>query len=172
MLANIIILAKSKLAHNLKNELKIWAINSAGEDLHSKLKIKIKMITAFTVTNTLIASIGVFLFVKPLSNDINIFFVFRLINDYFPNYKHFLEILYRSTFIVLGYLLLVHCYQVIYFTQHINFQLELFKATLTGLAEWKNISSREDDLFYNEQYQTEIKRRLKFCIIRWEEFLK
>lgn len=159
------------MAHNLKNELKVWTIDSAGKDLHSKLKRRIKIITVFTITNTLITFVATLLYVKPLSDDINQNFALRLIYDYFPNYKNILEMLYRMTFPLFGHLMTVHCYQVMYYTQHINIQIEMFKKLLVNLADWKNTSSCENNLFYNPEYQMEIKRRLKFCIIRWEEFV-
>lgn len=47
----------------------------------------------------------------------------------------------------------------------------MFKKLLIGLDDWENMSSCESDLFYNSEYQIEIKPRLKFCVKRWEEFV-
>lgn len=172
MLAIIIIILRGKLVHNLENEIKIWTLDSAGEDLRFKLEFRAKIITAFTMINTIIAMIGGILYVKPLSDNVNLFFALRLIHDYFPNYKNVFEFLYRMSLPIFGYLMIVHCYQIMYYTQHINFQIEMFKKLLINLANWENTSSLENDLFYNPEYQMEIKQRLKFCIIRWGEFIQ
>lgn len=52
MFAIIIVIIKKELADNLKNEIKIWTLDSVGEDLHFKLKIKIKTTTALIISNT------------------------------------------------------------------------------------------------------------------------
>ncbi|XP_044270077.1 uncharacterized protein LOC123014854 [Tribolium madens] len=66
---------------------------------------------------------------------------------------------------------LVHAYQILYYTQHVNFQIRLFNKVVADIDFWET-TSRETELFYNKSYQKQVEHRLKFCIERFQEFVK
>ncbi|XP_044268544.1 uncharacterized protein LOC123013813 isoform X2 [Tribolium madens] len=171
MLAIVTLIFKSKMMENLKNEIKMWSIDNASEDLQSEIKLKIKITTRFVIINSLIAVIAGFLYVQQLSDDVNLFFAYRFIRDNFPHHNKTLEFLYRMTYPIISYLMTVHAYQCIYFTQHVNYQLKMFKEVITELTKCETFSSFENRLIFDKKYQTEIERKLKFCIRRSQEFI-
>ncbi|EFA04740.1 odorant receptor 329 [Tribolium castaneum] len=172
MLAILTVIFKGQIVQHLTDEFKIWAIDSASKKLQSEIKLKIKIITAFVITNSLIAVWGGFLYVQPLSEDENLYFALSFIHQYFPNQSSTLEFFYRMTYPILGYLMTVHAYQCLYYTQHINFQLRMFTEVVAEFAPVKRFLLFEHHLFYNKKYQTEIEQRLKFCIKRSQEFVQ
>ncbi|EFA04739.1 odorant receptor 328 [Tribolium castaneum] len=172
MLAILTIIFKGEVVQHLTDDINIWTIDGASKKLQSEIKLKIKILTAFVIINSFSVVIGGFCFVQQLSDDVNLFFAIRLIRDYFPNHSTILEFFYRMTYPICAYLMAVHAYQCLYYTQHINFQLQMFTEIITELTDLKTISLPENRLFYNKKYQTVIEQRLKFCIKRSQEFIK
>ncbi|XP_064213105.1 uncharacterized protein LOC107397920 isoform X2 [Tribolium castaneum] len=172
MLAILTVILKGKIIENLADEIKIWAIENASKNLQSEINLKIKIITTFVIVNTLIAVTGGFLYMHPLPEDVHLFFALRLIRDYFPNHYTSLEFFYRMSFPIFAYLMTTHANQFLYYTQHINFQIKMFREVCLEVKAWKTVSPFENHLFYNKKYQTEIEQRLKFCIKRSQEFVK
>ncbi|EFA04741.1 odorant receptor 330 [Tribolium castaneum] len=172
MLAILTIIFKGDVVQNLTDEITFWTIDSASKNLQHEIKLKIKFLTAFVIINSFTVVMGSFSYVQQLSDDVNLFLAIRLIRDYFPNYSTILEFFYRMTYPICGYLMAVHAYQCLYYTQHINFQLQMFTEVITELNNSKTSSLLENHLFYNRTYQTNTEQRLKFCIKRSQEFIK
>lgn len=172
MFAILFLIIKTNLIPNVKKELDIWAIDIAGEKLHSKIKRKIKTVTIFVIINTFLILFTSLTYVQPLTQDTNIFFSYRLIHDYFPDYSKTLEYLCRFTYFIFGYIMTVHVFQILYCSQHINFQLEILMAQVKNITNLKNITKNEENLFYDIQYQIEIKQRLRFLVKRSQQLVK
>ncbi|XP_064213102.1 uncharacterized protein LOC107397920 isoform X1 [Tribolium castaneum] len=172
MLAILTIIFKGDVVQNLTDEITFWTIDSASKNLQHEIKLKIKFLTAFVIINSFTVVMGSFSYVQQLSDDVNLFLAIRLIRDYFPNHSTILEFFYRMTYPICGYLMAVHAYQCLYYTQHINFQLQIFTEVITELKNSKTSSLLENHLFYNRTYQTNTEQRLKFCIKRSQEFIK
>ncbi|KYB27581.1 putative cytochrome P450 4d14-like Protein [Tribolium castaneum] len=124
------------------------------------------MVTIFVICNTLLIIGGIILNLIPLSDDLHVYFALRFIHEYFPNHKTCLIILLKaSIFPVIPHMLVVHAYQILYYTQHSNFQIQLFNKVIAEVDFWET-PLRETELFYSKPYQKGIEKKLKFCIQR------
>src|SRR5699024_5616507 len=91
-----ILLFKGTFVGNLKNEIPLWDINSAGPEIKSSIQKQLTLIHLIVVLSfTFLISTGL-LYLTQLSKDVEIFFGIRFFQDYYPNY--YLLTLYRSTF--------------------------------------------------------------------------
>ncbi|EFA04744.1 odorant receptor 333 [Tribolium castaneum] len=172
LLAISILLLKNKIFHNLKNELKIWSLDNAGEKIHSGITTEIKVVTYFVIVNSVFVLLANSTLAYPLSQDVNVFFGCYLIHKYILTYGRTFEFFYKATYLVIGHTNTGHVYQLLYYTQHINYQLQLYIEFIKFLDEGKTISKNEDDLFNNPTYQTLINQRLTFLIKRGQEIVK
>ncbi|KYB25142.1 hypothetical protein TcasGA2_TC031334 [Tribolium castaneum] len=68
-----------------------------------------------------------------------------------------------SLYPLIGHILTAHVYQVVYYAQHIKFQVIMFKEHIAKLADF----AAEND----QEYQEKINHRLKFCIKRLQDFV-
>ncbi|RZB39213.1 uncharacterized protein BDFB_003498, partial [Asbolus verrucosus] len=124
ILTTLTILFKGKIVANIKAEIPMWTIDSAGEKVHSRIR----------------------------------------------NHKNILSWIYRSTYPLTCYVMIVPSYQLIYYTQHIKFQLMLLLehvAAVTAFKEERNL----EELFYDEDYQKQIHEKIKFCVKRHTDFI-
>ncbi|XP_044265522.1 uncharacterized protein LOC123011882 [Tribolium madens] len=169
LLAIFVLLYKSKVIHNLKNELELWSTDSTSKKLQSKINLNIKFLKMFVIFNSLLFIVVGVTFVQPLSKDYDVFFAYRLIHEYFPNYGHIFEFLYRTTYLLTSYIATVLPFQIFYYCQHTNFQLQMSIEQLKNLTKW---SEDDENLVDNTKYQTEINRRLKICIQRSQNFIR
>nr|XP_015835422.1 PREDICTED: uncharacterized protein LOC103312914 isoform X2 [Tribolium castaneum] len=157
---------KGKIIHTLPDDISLWALDSGGEKIHSEIRFKARMVTIFVICNTLLIIGGIILNLIPLSDDLHVYFALRFIHEYFPNHKTCLIILLKaSIFPVIPHMLVVHAYQILYYTQHSNFQIQLFNKVIAEVDFWET-PLRETELFYSKPYQKGIEKKLKFCIQR------
>ena len=170
MLAIWTILYDSKKVAGLKDDLYLWEIDNAGEKVEKKIRFGVKYITIYIVATVLAALCGSILFAVNLSHDLEWFFVLRFIKDYFPDKYLVLAILYKATFIFSGYSMIVHVLQIIYYTQHLRYQIMLLNEYIVNISDC-SLNIDEKKLFDDEEYQATIENRLKFCIRRWDEYL-
>ncbi|XP_015834443.2 uncharacterized protein LOC107397740 [Tribolium castaneum] len=162
------ILFKPSMTRTLMLELKAWDITAADDAVSSRIKFEINVITVFCLVNYLLALVASFFYYMSFYGDEEIFYLIRFLEDHCPNHKRVLIKLYKISFVLLGYVMVVHACQVLYATQHVRFQLILcahFMANVTKQA--KNI--KDEHLPDDNNYQNMIRERLKFCIIRHQE---
>ncbi|XP_064214174.1 uncharacterized protein LOC107398775 [Tribolium castaneum] len=147
------LLFRGKITDSLKHKLAMWTITSTDEKTQSDIKRQIVFFNGFVVLNSVIISIASWFYAARLSDDVNAFFALRLIHEYFP--KSIFEVIYRVTNFVLGQMMCVHVHQTLYYTQHINIQVQMFKKIIRDLEN-----------------ESKIEQQLKFCIERHAEFIK
>ena len=170
MLAIGLLLDDSKLAAHIKDDLDVWEIDSAGKKVERKIRQGVKYMTIYIVITFLTTVCGTVLFAINLSHDLEWFFALRFFKDYFPGQYTILTVLYKTTFICIGYSMTVHAFQIIYYTQHLRYQIMLLNEHILNISNCC-LDVNEDELFYDKEYQTTIEDRLKFCIKRWNEYL-
>lgn len=147
------------------------SIEMVSAKLRFKIKQKIKIITTTVMINTAFTITTGITFLTPLFEDINISFALFLFYNYFPNQKQTLEILYRMTTFIFGYLGTVHVFQLVYYSQHLNFQIEILMEFLKYINKPQTFR-KQKDFFHTDKYQTEVKQTLKFCIKRSLELIE
>ena len=170
MLSMWTILYDTKKVARLKDDLYLWELDSAGERVEKKIRREVKYMTIYIVITFVIALCGSLLFAVNLSHNLEWFFVLRFFKVYFPDQYIVLAILYKVTFIFTGYSMVVQVFQIIYYTQHLRYQIMLLNEHILNISDYYH-NSNEERLFYDKEYQTTIQNRLKFCIKRWDEYL-
>jgi hypothetical protein len=171
LLAIWTLLFRGELISNIKNEVEMWTIDSAGEKVHRQIKNQATFMTIFAVVNFLISIVGGCLYLVPLSEDVDTFVAFYLFHNYFPNQEKYLSSIYRMTFLMLGYLMIVHGYQIIYYSEHGRYQSTLLKEHVANLDSCER-QTNEEKLFYDDEYQKRIHLRLVFCVKRSVKFVE
>lgn len=150
----------------------MWSIDSAGDKIRSDIKKEIIVITTFGIFNFLFSFYAGFLHVKIIPEDIESLVVLRLFQVHFPNHFQILTLIFKSTYFLLSYVMIVHCYQVIYYTQHLRFQFIMLQEYIANIDKHNaSFNTFEHNLFYNQKYQNEIERRFKFCIKRCSDLI-
>src|SRR5699024_2748615 len=104
-------------------------------------------------------------------DDRRMYFILDFFDRYCPQYSYVLAKFYKSTFPFMCFLATVHVHQIFYFTQHTHFQLRMLQKYLENISN-VTLDVEEEELFYNLEYQTEVRRRLLFCICRLQDCLK
>ncbi|XP_068905549.1 uncharacterized protein [Tenebrio molitor] len=171
LLAIWTLLFRGELISNIKNEVEMWTIDSAGEKVHRQIKNQATFMTIFAVVNFLISIVGGCLYLVPLSEDVDTFVAFYLFHNYFPNQEKYLSSIYRMTFLMLGYFMIVHGYQIIYYSEHGRYQSTLLKEHVANLDSCER-QTNEEKLFYDDEYQKRIHLRLVFCVKRSVKFVE
>src|SRR5699024_7589477 len=138
----------------IKKSLNFWSIESAGNHIRRKIERTI-LVTNLLVLTTLTLSIcsGILIF-ENLSNDRQMYFILNFLDQYFPNCSNFLARVYKSTFPFLTYVSVAHAFQIVYFTQHAKFQLQILQEYLRNISN-VSLDVEEEKLFYNLEYQKE-----------------
>ncbi|EFA02841.1 odorant receptor 277 [Tribolium castaneum] len=171
MLAIYIILFEKNFIANLSGELKMWSFRSAGAEITRQIRFESRVVTIYAIINFVMVVIASCLHITPLESDYETFYMIRFFEDKIPDYANVCKTSYRSTFLVMGYVMMVHVYQIIYATQHGKFQIMLYLEYVKRVTQF-NEKIGEKCLFYNESFQKMVARKLKNCVIRHNEFLK
>ena len=158
-----------KVAH-LKDELPLWAIDTAGPKHYSRIKLETQILSVYSIVTFLICLTGCGLYMQNLSHDQEWFFVLKMIHDFLPDYYAILSSFFRLSIPFFGYGMILHAMETIYYTQHLRYQIIMLNEYIAGIGNCRQ-GKKEDDLFYDGEYQEEVDRRLRFCIKRWDEYL-
>jgi hypothetical protein len=154
-------------------EFKPWALNSAGKKLTRKIERDSIYITAFILSNLILTLLATTSHFIPVDNDEEVFFAFYFFPKYVPQCGIVLNWIYRSTFFVVGFVMVICNYQFIYYIQHIKFQLSMLwqhGKCVTDLIEYNN--TNDCDLLKITDFQCKVEARLKFCVKRHGELLQ
>nr|XP_015834420.1 PREDICTED: uncharacterized protein LOC107397732 [Tribolium castaneum]XP_015834421.1 PREDICTED: uncharacterized protein LOC107397732 [Tribolium castaneum] len=158
------------MVRDVRKQFKFWTIDCAGQEAHSRIKSEIRITTVLSVLNFIITLYASYWYVYPIEGDKEIYYALKFFEEYCPRHKMVLSVVYRATFPLLSYAMIVQAYQVIYTTQHIRFQAILFIEFVLNIGhQTKNLS--EEKLFYDTDYQKIVGERFKFCIMRHHEFI-
>ncbi|EFA02840.1 odorant receptor 281 [Tribolium castaneum] len=169
MMALLTLVLKDDFISNLKQEFRLWPLDCAGDEIYSQIKFENKIIKIFVVFNCIVTFIGSYLYFLPLDSDNETFYAVRFIEENYPDHRNLLHGLYRSTFLIFGYAMTVHVYQVIYNSQHLRYQIIIFTEYVASIGNPDK--RKENELFYDKGFQKVVYERLKFCIMRHQEFL-
>ncbi|RZC39022.1 hypothetical protein BDFB_005191 [Asbolus verrucosus] len=99
---------------------------TADKEVYRGIKRELKIITVSTVTSFVFGVSTSVAFIKPLNEDLEHFFAFKLFQIYCSNHFTVLSFIYRSSFPLIACVMMSHLLQVVYYTQHIRFQTPPF----------------------------------------------
>jgi hypothetical protein len=139
-------------------------LDSAGTEETKEIESQSLFTSIYIVLNLIMALRAASLYFVETDSDVDFFFAFYLLQNWFPNYGFVLNWLYRSTFFVLAYVTVTTGHQFIYVVQHLKFQFLLILYCMRYITDVEQYNSVEDHkLLKNEHFQNEIENRLKFC---------
>ncbi|RZB39212.1 hypothetical protein BDFB_003500 [Asbolus verrucosus] len=161
----------SKFMGDISGDITMWAFESAGSETYSKIKKDIKIVTICAVANFALAFVAGCFYVQYLPNESELFWAYKLFEDHFSSQSPALTIIYKLTIPLMGYVMVVHAIQSIYYTQHMKFQMNMLHKHVKHLTDYENDRISEE-MYYDEEYQTEICRRLRYCIERHINLVK
>jgi hypothetical protein len=146
----------------------LWEIDSAGEETKLKITRESKRINMFVAINTILAVTWATTHLLS-HNPTETVFVRHIFHLLFPRQADFLFIFFNLTLYLAIFVNIAHCYEVIYATQHVKFQIYMCK---TFIQEMTHGSDSEETLIYNADYQQLIESRLKSLIKRHCDFIR
>ncbi|RZC35503.1 uncharacterized protein BDFB_011854, partial [Asbolus verrucosus] len=148
----------------------LWKIDSANEKVQNRIKTESFYINLFIIVNTIVTIYSAILHIIPDEDDSDIFYHFAIFEDYLPStWANLFSWGYRMTYVPTSVIMVQPCYMVIYVTSHFRFQMYMFLHYLDNINSGHEKLDNEK-LFYDKDYQNEIRKRLKFCIKRHRQF--
>lgn len=147
------------------NHLGIWTMNSAGPVVEKSIRREIFYENVFTIITLVLSVLTGMTYMVPNNNDKDFFLGQVVIEKFFPKFEKLLSFSHKMSSLVVSIVLIAPFHMLIYYCGHARMQFQMFLRCLRNL----NYGYDELDLLksnYNEEYQKEITRRLKFSIDR------
>ncbi|EFA01416.1 odorant receptor 283 [Tribolium castaneum] len=151
--------------------IKCWKIDSGGALVENKIKQEAHFTNIITAINCIFGLMVLVLFIVPFEDDNDFYFLFIAFEKYFPQWQQLLKWGFKAFFPCITILLQAPFYIVIYACLRIKFELYMWMEFLKNL----NIVYEKSDiceLVHDSEYQTEISKRLRFCIERQEHIYR
>ena len=161
-----------KALNKLDEEIlsKSWTVNATTRQTGRKILKECTYATYVVVFNS---ALGVFagFVLYPVGVEQEYHFPIYFFRKCTPDFHYVFEFLYFLTFPVSAYLMCNLVNFVTYYTHHVVTQIRLGKDTIDTVCS--GYEDRDDDELYNsEEYQSTIRQRLRFLIIRQSDFLR
>jgi archaellum biogenesis protein FlaJ (TadC family) len=155
---------------DIMDVIDFWRVDSADEKTKNEIRKLSKWANIFVATNTsvcLICAASVF-----FSSDENdgLVFIHHVLDQTFFQWGKFAFVFFKITLFVASFTIPAVTYQVFYVTQHVTMQMKLFKMFIRSLAS--TLSSAEENLTYDDNYQEAIQTQLKIIIDRHCDFIR
>jgi hypothetical protein len=167
------VLLCGEIALSALTDFKLWALDSAGYEILTEITTESMLYSYFIIGNTILSLIPLILFVVPVPNDEDVFFPLYIFDRWFPDYTVVLNLIYRSTFVILAYAMINGLNILVYTIEHIKFQVYLLVKHIDHITTVVEYTNCDDGfLLRNQHYQTEVEHRIKFCIKRHIEIIK
>ncbi|XP_068899639.1 uncharacterized protein [Tenebrio molitor] len=146
----------------------LWEIDSAGEETKQRITRESRRINMFVVTNTILGVTWATTHLLSHNPTETVFvrYVFHLL---FPIQARFLIVFFNLMFYLAVLTMVAHAYQTIYTTQHVKFQIYMYKTLIQKMTDRTDL---EENLIYDGDYQELTESSLKFLINRHCDFIR
>jgi hypothetical protein len=163
-----ILLSRNRMVEQIMEVIDLWEIDSAGEETKQRITSESRRINMFVVTNTIL---GVTWATTHLlsHNPTETVFVRDVFHFLFPIQARFLIVFFNLMFYLAVLTMVAHAYQTIYTTQHVKFQIYVYKTLIQKMTDRTDL---EENLIYDGDYQESTESRLKFLINRHCDFIR
>ncbi|XP_063914393.1 uncharacterized protein LOC135130874 [Zophobas morio] len=140
----------------------LWNIDTAGEQIKNKIKNETKMIKTFVI---------VVLLTGLLWDNLVIYSSLGVVlsRNFLLHTCDYIFSVLRLTSHVAFFTIMAHPFQVLYVSQHLKFQMYLFNKYIEDVC-FMDGKENEEDLVDDQEYQEEIKLRLRLVVRRHCEF--
>jgi hypothetical protein len=155
---------------DIMDVIDLWHVDSADEKTKNEITKLAKWANRFAATNTSVCLLCVAtIFFSSNEND-GFEFVRDILDQIFFQLGKFAFVFFKVTLLLASFTITAVTYQVLYITQHIRMQMKLLKMFIRRLAN--TLSSTEENLTHNNNYQEEIHTQLKIIIDRHCDFIR
>ncbi|KAJ3664065.1 hypothetical protein Zmor_008269 [Zophobas morio] len=147
------------------HDLRGWKIGSTGSTVEKLLRREIYYENLFLIVTVFLAVINGIAFTIPDENDKDFFLPFIVFERFFPIFERVLILGCRLNVVLITIIMTTPFNMIMYFCGHIRVQFTMFVVCLENLDYgYDNVDPLKS--LYNDEYQKEVTRRLKFCIER------
>lgn len=146
-------------------DLQGWKIDSAGSIVKKLIQREIYYENVFVLVNVLLAVITGIAFAVPDDTDKDFFLPYVVFEKFFPIFGRGLSLWCQLNFLFVTTIMTTPFHMIIYFCGHTTAQLTMFVTCLENLDYgYNNVDPLKS--IYDDEYQNEVTKRLKFCIDR------
>jgi hypothetical protein len=155
---------------DIMDVIDLWRVDSADEKTKNEITKLSKWANRFAVTNTSVCLLCMATtFFSSNEND-GLGFIRDILDQVFFQWGKFAFVFFKMTLLVASFTMPAVTYQVFYVTQHVTMQMKLFKMFVRSLAS--TLSSTEENLTHDDNYQEAIQTHLKIVIDRHCDFIR
>jgi hypothetical protein len=155
---------------DIMDVIDLWRVDSADEKTKIEITKLAKWANRFAATNTSICLLCVAtIFFSGHEND-GFEFVRDILDQIFFQWGKFAFVFFKVTLLLASFTMPAVTYQVFYVTQHVTMQMKLFKMFIRRLAN--TLSSAEENLIHDDNYQKETRAKLIIIIDRHCDFIR
>jgi hypothetical protein len=163
-----ILLSRNRMMEQIMGVIDLWEIDSAGEETKQRITRESRRINMVAAIITILGVTGATIHILS-HNPAETVFVRHIFHLLFPRQAEFLVIFFNLTLYLAISVLPAHGYEMIYFTQHVKFQIYMCETFIQAMTHGTDF---EETLIYNADYQQLIESKLKSLIKRHCDFIR
>ena len=140
-----------------------WEVGTTDPVIEKLNRKKIFYENVFVIVHVLLATFTGIAYIVPDEKDKDFFLVWVVFERFFPVFANIFFLLCRLSFFVLPIIMLAPFHMIIYYSGYTRRKFTAFTKSLEDLNDgFDDVDPLKS--VYDEEYQREITRRLKFCI--------
>ncbi|KAJ3664067.1 hypothetical protein Zmor_008271 [Zophobas morio] len=144
-------------------DLREWEVGTTDPVIEKLNRKKIFYENVFVIVHVLLATVTGIAYIIPDEKDKDFFLVWVVFERFFPVFANIIFLLCRLSFFVLPIIMLAPFHMIIYYCGYTRRKFTAFTKSLEDLNDgFDDVDPLKS--VYDEEYQREITRRLKFCI--------
>jgi hypothetical protein len=155
---------------DIMDVIDLWRVDSADEKTKNEIRKLSKWANRFAVTNTSVCLLCITATVFSSNENDGLGFIRYVLDQIFFQWGKLAFVFFKMTLFLASFTMPAVSYQVLYVTQHITMQMKLFKMFVRSVAS--TLSSTEENLTHDDNYQEAIQTQLKIIIDRHCDFIR
>ncbi|KAH0818859.1 hypothetical protein GEV33_003932 [Tenebrio molitor] len=170
LVATSILLVKNGMIDDIMDVIDLWRVDSADEKTKNEITELSKWANRFVATNTSVCLLCIATVSFSSNENDGLEFIRYVLDQIFSQWGKLALVLIKMSLLLASFTMPGVTYQLFYVTQHIRMQMKLFKMFIRSLAN--TLSSTEENLTHDNNYQEEIHTQLKIIIDRHCDFIR
>jgi archaellum biogenesis protein FlaJ (TadC family) len=155
---------------DIMDVIDLWRVDSADEKTKNEITELSKWANIFVATNTSVCLLCIATVSFSSNENDGLEFIRYVLDQIFSQWGKLALVLIKMSLFLACLTMPGVTYQLFYVTQHIRMQMKLFKMFIRSLAN--TLSSTEENLTRDNNYQEEIHTQLKIIIDRHCDFIR
>jgi hypothetical protein len=155
---------------DIMDVIDLWRVDSADDKTKNEITKLSKWANRFAVTNTSVCLLCMATTFFSSSKNDGFEFVRDILEQIFFQWGTLAFVFLKMTLFMASFTMPAVTYQVLYVTQHITMQMKLFKMFVRSVAS--TLSSTEENLIHDDNYQEAIQTQLKIIVDRHCDFIR